>query len=240
MGVCAVKALWHVHVARDSHVEFEVPSYLHIQMDKPEVLDQLLPSGFEQGMAEPMRAQQRGGGGDDNWQMHGDKQDRRDSLWKKWLFKPVEEGVQRSDDNIWTWPIGERKRKAHECAQPYMLVVQLQNTGRQKCCLAQLRTIRGHVQDTVFIMQCAHDLCVASIPHYNTCRWCKAAKLEEAQALMGHWSELEAAVAEKRKLLDVVQMRHLAQGMHVIGCTTSGAAKYRCAYSMVVLPRARQ
>ena len=59
-------------------------------------------------------------------------------------------------------------------------------------------------------------------------RWCKAAKLEKVQALMGSWSELEDVMAEKRRLLDTVQMRHIAQGKIVVGCTTSGAAKYRC------------
>jgi hypothetical protein len=46
---------------------------------------------------------------------------------------------------------------------------------------------------------------------------------------MAAWTRLEDALAERRKLQDVVKMRHIAANKRVVGCTTSGAAKYRYA-----------
>ena len=46
-------------------------------------------------------------------------------------------------------------------------------------------------------------------------------------ALVEVWHEIQDAVQERRKLHDGVNMAHLAADKRVIGCTTSGAAKYR-------------
>lgn len=41
------------------------------------------------------------------------------------------------------------------------------------------------------------------------------------------WERLLASIDERKQLLDVVDVRDLAQSRILVGCTTSGAAKYR-------------
>lgn len=48
------------------------------------------------------------------------------------------------------------------------------------------------------------------------------------QQLHSVWQQLEGAVAERAALNDKVKVRNLAENKQLVGCTTSGAAKYRC------------
>lgn len=55
------------------------------------------------------------------------------------------------------------------------------------------------------------------------------------QNVLAALDRLDSSDKEKRILLDRVQMRHVAQHRLVVGCTTSGAAKYRCAPPRLLL-----
>lgn len=60
------------------------------------------------------------------------------------------------------------------------------------------------------------------------CRWSRRAKQVRMQQLHSVWQQLEGAVAERAALNDKVKVRNLAENKQLVGCTTSGAAKYRC------------
>jgi hypothetical protein len=44
------------------------------------------------------------------------------------------------------------------------------------------------------------------------------------------WEVLLASIKERKQLLDVVQIREFSQSKVLAGCTTSGAAKFRCLF----------
>ena len=47
------------------------------------------------------------------------------------------------------------------------------------------------------------------------------------QDVYGRWQALLGSIQERQKLFDVVQVRDLSSSKVLVGCTTSGAAKYR-------------
>lgn len=58
-------------------------------------------------------------------------------------------------------------------------------------------------------------------------RWVKQAQAVKLEQMHDVWSKLEAAVVERSEINDSVKVRGLAASKLLVGCTTSGAAKYR-------------
>ena len=106
-------------------------------MDDPQALQQLLPTDYELGIPEPVRNSNLREGREE-WKSKGPKGNKRDSLWTKWLYWPPAQGVQRVDEDIWTWPIAERKRKADECVSGFACCVAVSCMG--------LPQVRKHAQ----------------------------------------------------------------------------------------------
>jgi hypothetical protein len=74
------------------------------------LLDQLVPPGFSVGT--------QAADEDDPGRRHAGCKAPETRLAVAHLARVWEpdEGKERSDDNVWTWPLAERKRKAKECA----------------------------------------------------------------------------------------------------------------------------
>lgn len=66
----------------------------------------------------------------------------------------------------------------------------------------------------------------------NAFRWVHDEQQEVVLGVYAVWQALLNTVQEQQKLLDVVQVRDLSQSKILVGCTTSGAAKYRHATSL--------
>lgn len=60
-------------------------------------------------------------------------------------------------------------------------------------------------------------------------RWIQRAKEVQMQQIHEVWGKLDAATAERSELNNKVKVRGLAASKRLVGCTTSGAAKYRYA-----------
>jgi hypothetical protein len=77
------------------------------------VLAQLLPHGYRAGVAEAMPRTEQ-----DGWKQDAGKKKslRRDSTWRTWLnHGEFASQKQRTDEDIWSWPVAERQRKARQC-----------------------------------------------------------------------------------------------------------------------------
>ena len=59
------------------------------------------------------------------------------------------------------------------------------------------------------------------------CRWVHDEQQAVVLEVYGVWQALLGSIQERSKLFDVVQVRDISESKILVGCTTSGAAKYR-------------
>lgn len=59
------------------------------------------------------------------------------------------------------------------------------------------------------------------------CRWVHDEQQAVVLEVYGVWQALLGSIQERSKLFDVVQVRDISDSKILVGCTTSGAAKYR-------------
>lgn len=78
---------------------------------------------------------------------------------------------------------------------------------------------------------------IVTVPYL--CRCCTEARGELASQLCAEWEQLEAMMQEMYSMKDAEVVRDIFSGRRVIGCTTSGAAKFKYVHPLLVAASVR-